>query len=172
MTAQYRAFSCVAALFLATSGIGVSANTSSVPEPQATPSIRIATFNVSMDGSNYSKNFSSLTESPLPKLLAEGSHPQIHNIATIIQAVRPDVILLNEFDFTGDWQKNVALFQQHFLGQEHGDYQGISYQHSYAAPVNTGIASDYDFDGDGKKTGIAGDAYGFGFIRANMACCC
>ncbi|WP_105254215.1 endonuclease/exonuclease/phosphatase family protein [Pseudoalteromonas sp. T1lg75] len=164
MKVQCRAFSLVSTLLI--SAGAVSANTSSALQSQASqsaPSIRIATFNVSMDGSNYSKHFTSLTESPLPQLLAEGTHPQIHNIATIIQAVRPDVILLNEFDFTADWQKNAALFQQHFLGQAHDEYQGISYQYSYAAPVNTGVASEFDFDGDGKKSGIAGDAYGFGF---------
>ncbi|WP_233999561.1 endonuclease/exonuclease/phosphatase family protein [Pseudoalteromonas sp. T1lg22] len=166
MKAQSRAFSLLGVFMLGVSAS--SACASATPRlnsdaAQSAPSIRIATFNVSMDGSNYNERFTSLTESPLPQLLAKGRHPQIHNVATIIQAVRPDVILLNEFDFTGDWQQNVALFQQNFLAQAHGDYQAISYQYSYAAPVNTGVASEYDFDGNGKKSGIAGDAYGFGF---------
>ncbi|MEO2265876.1 endonuclease/exonuclease/phosphatase family protein [Pseudoalteromonas sp. YIC-656] len=130
---------------------------------QSYPTIRVATFNVSMDGSNYDQNFTSLESSPLPLLLAQGEHPQIHNIATIIQQVRPDVILLNEFDYTENWRENVALFQRNYLGVAHGDLQPIEYTYSYSAPVNTGVPSEFDFDGDGKKTAKAGDAYGFGF---------
>ncbi|WP_462158331.1 endonuclease/exonuclease/phosphatase family protein [Pseudoalteromonas sp. GB56] len=132
-------------------------------EVQQDTTIRVATFNVSMDGSNYEKNFTSLDASPLPQLLEEGENPQIHNIATIIQQVRPDIILLNEFDYTANWRENVALFQRNFLSVPHGQLQPIEYTYSFSGPVNTGVPSEYDFDGDGKMTAKAGDAYGFGF---------
>ncbi|MFY8274925.1 endonuclease/exonuclease/phosphatase family protein [Pseudoalteromonas sp. SSDWG2] len=135
----------------------------------ATPTVRVATFNVSMDGSNYVKDFTKLSESPLPELLAEGTNEQIHNIAQIIQTVRPDIILLNEFDYTQDWQRNVELFKANFLSKAHGSAKAIDYPYAYSAPSNTGISSKFDFDGNGKKTGNAGDAYGFGFYPGQYA---
>ncbi|TLX49409.1 endonuclease/exonuclease/phosphatase family protein [Pseudoalteromonas ruthenica] len=133
------------------------------PHSSVPTTLRIATFNVSMDGSNYVTNPSELSESPLPALLAQGQHPQIHNIAHIIQRVRPDVILLNEFDYNEDWREQVDAFQRHYLGKDHGSVKAIHYPYSYSAPVNTGVTSDYDFDGNGELSGNGGDAYGFGF---------
>ena len=52
--------------------------------------IRFATFNVSMNRNAAGE---------LADQLAAGNNEQIANISSIIRTVRPDVILLNEFDF-------------------------------------------------------------------------
>ena len=50
--------------------------------------------------SNYQpKGVSENSAEVLLSLLESGEHPQIRNIAEIIQRVAPDIILLNEFDF-------------------------------------------------------------------------
>ena len=41
---------------------------------------------------------SDVCSSDLPAALSNSDHPQISNIAEIIQRVRPDILLLNEFD--------------------------------------------------------------------------
>ena len=65
----------------------------------AQDTVRIATFNVSMDSSNHLPNdaLPNTHESVLPKVLQE-NNPQIRGIAEIIRRVRPDIFLLNEFD--------------------------------------------------------------------------
>lgn len=125
--------------------------------------IRVATFNVSMDGSNYAQDVAALDESPLPELLAKGENEQIQNIAAIIQRVRPDVILLNEFDYDENWQRNAALFQQNYLGKPQLGGEAIEFKYAFSAPVNTGQVSAYDYDGDGVKGQLPADGYGFGF---------
>jgi predicted extracellular nuclease len=66
----------------------------------AQDSVRIATFNVSMDSSNHLPNseLPNTHASVLPRVLQE-NNAQIRGIAEIIQRVRPDIILLNEFDY-------------------------------------------------------------------------
>jgi hypothetical protein len=92
---------------------------------------------------------------------APGS-PQPDVIAEIIQHTRPDVLLINEFDYdAGD----VALdgFQENYLSVPHGDADPIEYPYRFAAPSNTGIPSGRDFNKDGSTTG-PDDAFGFGFF--------
>ena len=43
----------------------------------------------------------------------------------------------------------------------------IDYPYFYIAPVNTGLATEFDLDNDGKKIGIMGDAHGFGFFEGH-----
>lgn len=145
---------------------GVLALSSSVysnAQTPPSPTIRVATFNVSMDGSNYSNDVTKLKSSPLPQLLKEGKNQQIHNIATIIQQVRPDIILLNEFDYTDNWQLLAQQFVKNFLNQPHQGTRAINYPYAFSAPVNTGVPAPLDVDGDGKKSHSAADNYGFGF---------
>lgn len=51
----------------------------------------------------------------LSSLLAEGKHPQIKNIAAIVQQTQPDILLLNEFDYIEDPKAGVQLFIRNFL---------------------------------------------------------
>ncbi|MBW2665876.1 MAG: endonuclease/exonuclease/phosphatase family protein [Deltaproteobacteria bacterium] len=117
------------------------------------PEVRFATFNASLN------RFSA------GDLAAELSAPgsaQPNVIAETIQRVRPDVLLINEFDFDAG---NVALdgFQANYLSLPHGTAAPIVYSHRYAAPSNTGIPSGFDLDNSGGVSG-PGDAFGFGFF--------
>lgn len=121
--------------------------------------LRIATFNVSMEAENYSGE----ERSPevLMRVLAGGGNPQISNIAGIIQSVRPDILFLNEFDYIEDRGKGVDAFLKNYLNVGRDGHTGIDYPYVFTAPVNTGLDSGRDLNRDG-RTGTADDAWGFG----------
>ena len=126
--------------------------------------VRVATFNVSMEASNYQpQGASEHSGEVLLTLLESGEHPQIRNIAEIIQRVAPDIILLNEFDYyPNSIPTAAALFVRNYLNKSQQGQQAIDYPYQFIAPVNTGVASPFDLDNNGEKTGNAGDAYGWG----------
>lgn len=131
-----------------------------IVEPVA---LRVATFNVSMDASNYL---------PYDQLQAQGAqalstaladqHPQIQAIAEIIQHVRPDILVLNEFDYLPE-EQGINVFMRDYLQQSQRGESPIEYPYVYLAPVNTGVASPYDLNGDGLAQGVGDDAWGFGW---------
>lgn len=115
--------------------------------------IRFATFNVSLNRSAAGEL--------LDQLMA-GNHEQISSIAAIIQHVRPDVILLNEFDFAGENAiAAIEHFQTNYLSKPADGLKPIEYKYAYTGPVNTGIPSGLDLDGNGKATDPT-DCFGFG----------
>lgn len=125
--------------------------------------VRVATFNVSMDASNYQPKGSELSLAVLKRELASGENPQIKNIAEIIQRVRPDILLLNEFDYIPEPSEGIELFQKHYLYRaQNKAVTGIEYPYIYLGPVNTGEPSPFDLSGDGKASGVGVDAWGFG----------
>lgn len=130
--------------------------------PALSQTLRIATFNVSMEASNYVNDGETFTGNELFQYLETGEHPQIRNIAEIIQRVRPDIILLNEFDYTANNAKGIGAFQQHYLAVAQNGQQPVHYPHVFVAPSNTGVNSGVDLTGDGIASGIGGDAFGFG----------
>lgn len=134
----------------------------SLPSHADRPLLRIATFNVSMEGGNYVDNNAKPTGHELPRALASGEHPQIRNIAEIIQRVRPDILLLNEFDYQPDPAHGVLPFLRNYLSRSPGDPEGIAYPWFYHGPVNTGVDSGMDLDRDGIASGVGGDAFGYG----------
>ncbi len=145
--------------------LGASSNTQAAGK--ASNTLRVATFNVSIEATNYLGR-KEVSENPsrasvVQKLLAQGDHPQMKNIAEIIQRTRPDVLLLNEFDYVTDPQEGIQRFIDNYLNVSQNAQPSIDYPHYYIAPVNTGVASPFDFDNDGEKSGVAGDAFGFGF---------
>jgi len=85
-----------------------------------------------------------------------GKDAQVLAVAAIIQRVRPDILLLNEFDtdFT-----NLAL--NAFRGQLGSGKGAINYPYFYAPIGNEGMPSRLDLDGDGSPDEWA-DAFGFG----------
>ncbi len=120
---------------------------------------RFATFNAS------------LNRGTADAALADLSTPddeQAQNVAAIIQRVRPEVLLLNEFDYEPDGAL-VDAFQSNYLAVSQGaDLEPISYEYSYVAPSNTGVASGFDLNNDGaivivvNEPGYGDDAFGFG----------
>lgn len=126
--------------------------------------LRIATFNVSMEATNYVARGKQVEGEELFKNLETGTHAQIANIAAIIQHVRPDIILLNEFDYTPNAELGVLAFIRNYLNKSQGTNKAIDYPYFYTAPVNTGTDSGLDLDKDGIASGKGGDAFGFGFF--------
>jgi len=115
--------------------------------------IRLATFNIA---SGLSK------ANELAKKLAKQDDPQLLKIAAIIQKTRPDILLLNEFDFNPEIDQ-ATLFQRNYLAYGQLGEKAIKYPYHWSGAVNTGINSGLDLDNNG-KTGDPADAWGFGFF--------
>lgn len=130
--------------------------------------IKVATFNVSMDATNYLPRGEIGTGVELAQSL-NSNNQQIRNIAEIIQRNRPDIILLNEFDYIEDPTKGVELFIKQYLAKSQHGAAPINYPYYYYAPVNTGVSTPFDLDNDGKKQGNFGDAQGFGHFPGHYA---
>jgi 3-phytase len=120
--------------------------------------LRFATFNASVNRNAAGE---------LVTDLSTGADPQLRNVAEIIQRVRPDVLLINEFDFYPDEQA-ARLFQRKYLSVSQHGAQPITFDYRFVAPSNTGIASGKDLDNNGQAvttpgSGLYGnDAFGFG----------
>ncbi len=126
-------------------------------------SLRIATFNVSMDASNYlpADELATDGKTALQNAL-KNKHPQIKAIAEIIQHVRPDVLVLNEFDYLPS-AHGIDVFINDYLQVSQNGEAAIDFPYVFIAPVNTGVASGFDLDRDGLVSDIKSDAWGFGF---------
>ena len=122
---------------------------------EAMPAVRFATYNTSL----YSDE-----DGGLVKRLQHGD-AEARKIAAVLQRVRPDVVLLNEFDYDREGRA-ADLFQRDYLGVAQFGGTPLDYPFRYFAEVNTGVASGLDIDGDGQvgKTGRArgNDAWGYG----------
>jgi hypothetical protein len=120
--------------------------------------IRFATFNASVNRNAAGQ---------LVTDLSTGTDPQLRNVAEIIQRARPDVLLVNEFDFYPDEQA-ARLFQRNYLSVSQHGAKPIEFGFRFVKPSNTGIASGKDLDNDGQVvttpgTGAYGnDSFGFG----------
>lgn len=128
-----------------------------------TNQLKIATFNVSMEAENYLPRGERGSSQVLIGILANGEHPQVKNIAAIIQRVRPDILLLNEFDYIEDPKLGIEAFIKNFLNQAQAGSEAIDYPYYYYNTVNTGKPSPFDLDNDGEATGVGADAWGYGF---------
>jgi hypothetical protein len=116
-------------------------------------SVRFATFNASL---NRNVAGQALTDLSAP------GNAQATAVAEIIQRIRPDVLLINEFDFEPDNALAVA-FQENYLGVPHNGAAPIEYPYVFVAPSNTGIPSGFDLNNNG-VVGGPDDAFGFGFF--------
>jgi hypothetical protein len=87
--------------------------------------------------------------------------PAISAVVRVIQAVRPDVLLLAKFDHDLRGRALAAFLDLLRQGPD-----GIDYPHSFAPPVNAGVPSGLDLDGDGLVMG-RGDALGWGRFPGN-----
>lgn len=145
-------------------------STSEKSTNQQASSIKIATFNVSMEATNYiPRNELVGGGDVLKQRLANGEHSQIRNIAEILQRVRPDIVLLNEFDYIPEPAQGVEAFIKHYLNVGQNGQAAIDYPYYYLAPSNTGLATEFDLDNNGKAEGYKADAQGFGFFEGHYA---
>lgn len=122
-------------------------------------SVRFASFNVSMFRETEGELRADLADSG-----DEAQDLEVRNVAEIIQRQRPDVLLLNEFDYDA---QGVALarFQENFLEVGQRGAEPIDYPYGMVFASNTGIASGFDLNNNG-EVGTSGRAYGddsFGF---------
>ena len=120
------------------------------------PHLRVATYNTSL--------YDDADGGLIRRLEAGDAHAG--KIAAVLQRVRPDVVLLNEFDFDAP-QRAADLFQHRYLEvAQAGGGPPLAYPYRYLAPVNTGVPSGLDLNADG-SVGAAGrargdDAWGYG----------
>jgi hypothetical protein len=145
----------VAAALVFSSAVALGADVDAGSGGNAREPVRFATFNASLNRFNAGDLAIELS--------APGSaQPDV--IAEIIQRTRPEVLLINEFDFDAG---NVALdqFQMNYLSVAHGTADPIEYPYRYTAPSNTGIFSGFDYDNSGAAGDfVPNDSYGFGFF--------
>jgi endonuclease/exonuclease/phosphatase family metal-dependent hydrolase len=113
--------------------------------------LRIATFNIAMGLPEQGQ---------LGKNLVSGQEFRLQQVAEILQRIRPDIIVLNEFDYDPDHDA-ANLINQNYLDKSWNGQPAIQYPYSFRAPVNTGVDSGLDLDGTG-NTGEPQDAWGFG----------
>ena len=115
--------------------------------------VRFATFNASLN-----RTF----EGQLISHLSTPDNDQAQTVAEIIQRARPDVLLINEFDFDAGGVA-ARLFQDNYLSVSQNGAAPINYPHRFVAESNTGIPSGHDLNNDG-TIGGPDDAFGFGFF--------
>ena len=121
-----------------------------------TNTIRFSQFNASLNRN---------AEGQLVSDLSTPDNAQAKAVAEIIQRNNPDVLLINEFDYS---PKAVQLFRQNYLAVSQNVTTPVDYPYFYIAPSNTGIASGFDLNNDGTAittpgaAGYGDDAFGFG----------
>lgn len=130
--------------------ITVREATEEVPT-ESISALRVASYNVSLNRP---------ASGELVADLSTRGDSQAQAIAEIIQLARPDVILLNEFDYDESGEA-IAFFQSNYLMISQNGGDPIEYPHVFLAPSNTGISSGFDLDNDGEVSG-PNDAFGFG----------
>jgi hypothetical protein len=130
------------------------------------PTFRLALFNVR-----------ELSAEKLSAVDADGvgTDPQLRAAAQVVQRVRPDVLVVQEIDYpyppqdpvrpgpeteSPDPTRFARWFAQRYLA---AGEDGIDYPHAFAAPVNTGLLSGFDLNGDGvvaTEAEVGSRAYG------------
>ncbi|HZX80443.1 MAG TPA: endonuclease/exonuclease/phosphatase family protein, partial [Lysobacter sp.] len=101
--------------------------------------LRIATYNTSLNDDRAGGLIARL----------EAGDANARKVAAVLQRVRPDIVLLNEFDYD-DAHRAADLFQQRYLDvPQAGGGDALRYPYRYLAPVNTGVQSGFDLDRNG-----------------------
>ncbi|WP_122263629.1 endonuclease/exonuclease/phosphatase family protein [Ornithinimicrobium cerasi] len=123
------------------------------PGPTGPPDhdLRVATFNASLNRN---------ADGELAADLSTPDNLQARNVAETIQRTRPDVVLINEFDYAPG---NEDLFRDNYLAVGQNGADPVDYPYAYIAPSNTGVPSGFDLNNNGVIAG-PDDAWGFGFF--------
>jgi len=124
--------------------------------------LRVASYNASLNRG---------AEGELIDDLSTPDDTQAQDVAQVIQRTRPDVLLINEFDFDAGGEA-ARLFQENYLSVAQGEESPIEYPFVYVAPSNTGILTGFDKNNDGViateadigTPAYANDSFGFGFF--------
>ena len=133
--------------------------------------VRFASYNVSFFRATQGGLLMELNTTPAS---VTGNPTNIHQIAEALQRIRPDVLLLNEFDY--DAGASVNVFADKFLATpQKAGLVALEYPYRYSAPSNTGISSGFDFDNNGSVVTTPGtdtygnDSFGFGIFPGQYA---
>jgi hypothetical protein len=121
--------------------------------------VRFATFNASL---NRNAAGQALADLSVP------GNAQANAVAEIIQRVRPEVLLINEFDYYAPTAAHpdgplVDAFRDNYLALSHNGTDPIDYPYAFVAESNTGIPSGFDLNNNGVVAG-GDDAFGFGLF--------
>jgi hypothetical protein len=155
-------------LLVLAASVAAIASAAALAAPQKAD-VRFATFNASLNRP---------TAGLLTMQLADPSvddqfRRQAKNVAEVIQRVRPDVLLINEFDPLQNGDTSVSpgpedLFRENFLEVSQNGAAPIEYPYAFIAPSNTGVATGKDLNNNGVAVttpgapGYGDDAFGFG----------
>ena len=120
--------------------------------------IRIATFNCSLNRAGPGE---------LRRDLASPDNAQARAVAEIIQRVRPDILLLQEFDYDAGGE-SAAAFRTNYLARPQNGAEPIAFAHAFYTESNTGLPSGFDLNNDGVIQG-GQDAMGFGEFPGQYA---
>jgi endonuclease/exonuclease/phosphatase family metal-dependent hydrolase len=112
-------------------------------QPRAPGTVRIATFNI--------------FELSCAKIAARD--PQVRKATEILRRVQPDIVLVNEIDYSTE--PDCAARFADALGDAREGVDPLGLAHRVYLPVNTGVPSGFDFNNDG-DTGDPEDAFGYG----------
>jgi hypothetical protein len=129
-----------------------SADDEFVP-PKVEGAIRVATYNVSLNRPEAGQLFADLS----------GDDEQARSVAAVIRALKPDILLLNELDWSPDTD-NAQLFADKYLADPKVDELGNGaweLPNVFSAEVNTGVPSGLDLNRNGKAADPE-DAWGYG----------
>jgi endonuclease/exonuclease/phosphatase family metal-dependent hydrolase len=121
-------------------------------QPRLPATVRVATFNVF--------ELSCAKIDAVDSRGEYGVHPQLRKAAEILRRVQPDVVVINEVDYSED--ANCARrFADRYLANRREGLASLDLPHLTYLPVNTGVPSGLDFNNDGDATDPE-DAFGFG----------
>jgi hypothetical protein len=122
--------------------------------------VRVATYNLSLNRPAQGL----LREHLAAPEVDDVYRRQARNVAEVIQRARPDVLLVNEFDYDPEAAR---LFAENFLAVSQNGAPAQRYPYRFVAPSNTGVASGFDLNNNGVTDTTPGDgSYGddsFGF---------
>jgi endonuclease/exonuclease/phosphatase family protein len=131
--------------------------------------VRFATFNASLNRPAAGQLATQLADPNVD----DQYRRQARNVAEVIQRVRADVLLVNEFDPLQNGDVGVSpgpenLFRDNFLEVSQNGAAPIEFPYVFIAPSNTGVATGKDLNNNGVAVttpgapGYGDDAFGFG----------
>ena len=123
-------------------------------------SVRLATFNVSLNRHVPGKLLADMQDVRDQLSGSDSSDKQIKAVAEILQRIRPDIVLLNEFDYDINGEA-LRLFLENYLGTGQNGQLPIDYDYYFLVEVNTGVGAGVDLNNDGRIGGPE-DSYGYG----------
>ncbi|HEX6357532.1 endonuclease/exonuclease/phosphatase family protein [Actinophytocola sp.] len=129
--------------------------TAPVAQADSGHTVRFATFNASLNRN---------APGQLVADLSTPDNPQAREVAEVIQRNRPDVLLINEFDFA---PQAVDLFRDNYLERGQNGARPVDYPYAFIAPSNTGVLTGFDLDRNG-STNTGNDAHGFGLFEGQF----